>query len=72
MSRAPIKPPRLIISVKEARKLLGMNAATLTDDQVEQFIITLTDIASVSLQKYGSKNIMGTKDVQPVQKNQRN
>lgn len=35
----------LIISVGEARKLLGVDAKGLTDDDIAQFVISLTDIA---------------------------
>jgi Ca2+-binding EF-hand superfamily protein len=36
----------LIISVKEMRKLLGNDGARLTDEQVADLIITLTDASS--------------------------
>jgi len=36
----------LIISVKEMRKLLGKDGAGMTDDQVTDLIITLTDASS--------------------------
>lgn len=36
----------LLISVKEARKLLGKEAEQLSDDQVEALIITLTTVGS--------------------------
>jgi hypothetical protein len=39
----------LIISVKEARKLLGKDGLSLSDDQIEQLIITLTDVSSKAL-----------------------
>ena len=43
--------PKLIISVNEARKLLGKDAAELSDEDVEELIITLTGIASTFLKK---------------------
>lgn len=39
----------LIISIKEARKLLGKDGEQLTDDQIEHLIITLTEMSSVLL-----------------------
>jgi hypothetical protein len=39
----------LIISVKEARKLLGKDGEQLADDQIEHLIITLTEMSSVLL-----------------------
>ena len=42
---------KLIISVKEARTFLGSDAAELTDEEVEELIITLTGIASTFLRK---------------------
>ena len=36
----------LIISVKEMRKFLGKDAVGMTDDQVADLIITLTDASS--------------------------
>lgn len=42
---------RLIISVKEARKLLGAGGNLLKDDQIELLIMTLTDYSSMMLNK---------------------
>ena len=39
----------LIISTKQARKLLGRDAKGLSDDEIEAVIITLTDLAAVFL-----------------------
>lgn len=39
----------LIISIKEARKLLGKDGEQLSDDQIEHLIITLTELSSVLL-----------------------
>ncbi len=50
----------LIITVKEARKLLGEQAATLTDEQVEGYIRAFMDIAVYGLQIVGSKNIINS------------
>jgi len=45
-----IKPTEpLIISIKEARKLMGRDAVSLTDDQIEDLIITLTEASSMLL-----------------------
>lgn len=35
----------LIISIKEARKLLGYKSTELDDSQIEELIITLTTVA---------------------------
>jgi hypothetical protein len=40
----------LIISVGEARKVLGKQSENLSDDQIIDLIISLTDIASYILQ----------------------
>jgi hypothetical protein len=40
----------LVISVNEARKILGKQAETLSDDQIINLILSLTDIASHILQ----------------------
>jgi hypothetical protein len=40
----------LIISVQEARKILGKIAEPLSDDQVIQIILNLTDIATYVLE----------------------
>jgi hypothetical protein len=47
--------PKLIITVKEARKLLGVDAKELSDSQVEEEIVRLTSIAEEFLQNDGSK-----------------
>ena len=44
-----------IISVKEARKLLGTNGTDIPDDQVEVLIAVLTDMAEEFLRNAGSK-----------------
>lgn len=41
----------LIISVKECRKLLGKDGASLSDEQVEELIITLTEASSLLLKQ---------------------
>jgi len=41
--------PNLIITTKEMRKLLGAESLELTDEQVENLIITLTEIGSLQL-----------------------
>ncbi len=45
---------KLIISVPEARKLLGKDAHTLSDDQVKELIASLTSMAEQFLQNSGS------------------
>lgn len=40
---------RLIISVKEARKLLGKDYDHMTDEQIEDLIIQLDEIARLSI-----------------------
>ena len=46
--------PKLIISIPEARKLLGKDAHTMSDDQVKDMIVVLTSIAEQFLQNDGS------------------
>lgn len=46
---------KFIITVKEARKLLGADAKELSDSQVEEEILRLTSIAEEFLQNNGSK-----------------
>jgi Ca2+-binding EF-hand superfamily protein len=41
--------PQLLISVKEMRKLLGSDGSTMSDDQIELLIMTLTDMSSMLL-----------------------
>lgn len=40
----------LIISTKEARKILGKEAENLSDDQIEDLIINLQSIAKLYIQ----------------------
>lgn len=50
-----ILPPTLIISVKEARKLLGQQNKNLSDEQLEQLIVDLSAVAKLyirSVPKY--------------------
>lgn len=49
------KGGQLVIPIKEARKLLGKDAHTLSDDQVEELIKLLTSMAEDLLQTNGSK-----------------
>lgn len=48
-------PRKSLISVLEARKLLGKDAKNLNDDQVIEIISTLTLMARKYLQDAGSK-----------------
>jgi 5-bromo-4-chloroindolyl phosphate hydrolysis protein len=41
----------LIITVKEARKLLGKDYEQMTDEQIEELIIQLDEIARLSLRQ---------------------
>ncbi len=49
----------LVISVKEARKLLGKDGEGLSDDQIEHLIITLSEVGSRVLIQNGSKKTAG-------------
>lgn len=46
--------PEPIITVKEARKILGKKSETMSDDQVETLIDSLQVIAETSLSNQGS------------------
>ncbi len=50
-----INSDRLVISVKEARKVLGKDAHTLSDSQVKELILVLTSMAEDFLQTNSSK-----------------
>jgi ribonuclease HIII len=50
---------QLVISVKEARKLLGQDGKSLTDSQIVELIQTLTVVADDFLQDIGSINYNG-------------
>jgi ribonuclease HIII len=49
----------LVISLKEARKLLGQDSKLLSDNQVIELIQTLTAVADDFLQNLGSINYNG-------------
>lgn len=49
----------LVISVKEARKLLGKDGKTLSDNQVIELVQTLTVVADNFLLDLGSINYNG-------------
>ena len=49
----------LIISIKEARRLLGVDAKDMTDNQIAELILTLTSVASNFLDNLGSTNYNG-------------
>lgn len=49
------RPSKPLITVKEARKILGADAKLLNDDQVKEMIVLLTDMAEQFLQTSGSK-----------------
>ena len=50
---------QLVISIKEARKLLGQDGKSLSDSQVIELIQTLTVVADDFLQNLGSINYNG-------------
>lgn len=50
---------KLVISLKEARKLLGQDGKTLSDSQVIELIQTLTVVADNFLLDLGSINYNG-------------
>jgi hypothetical protein len=52
--RPPVESPRLVISVKEARKLLGKPYAKLADEQVEDIITKLYLIAKGTVEAKSS------------------
>ena len=43
----PVEP--LIISIKEMRKVMGKGSESLSDNQIENLIITLTEASSILL-----------------------
>lgn len=45
-----------IITVKEARKILGIKSDALSDTQIEEIILSLQGIAKEQLMYNGSKN----------------
>jgi hypothetical protein len=51
---------QLVISVKEARKLLGKDGEGLSDDQIKNLIITLTEVSTRVLAQNGSKKQAGS------------
>jgi len=51
--------PELIISIKEARKLLGKDANSMSDDQIAEYILLFTSMGSDFLQDLGSTNYNG-------------
>lgn len=50
---------KLVISVKEARKLLGESCKTMPDSQIIELIATLTGMADEFLQDLGSTKYNG-------------
>lgn len=49
----------LVISVKEARKLLGKDGEELSDEQIEDLIIVLTEVGTQVIGQDGSKKTAG-------------
>lgn len=58
-SISTIPATQQVISVKEARKLLGKDGKTLSDNQLVELIQTLTLVADDFLQDLGSINYNG-------------
>lgn len=54
-----VNSDQLVISIKEARKLLGQDSKILSDSQVIELIQTLTVVADDFLQDLGSINYNG-------------
>jgi len=50
-----ISSDQLVISIKEARKILGKDAHNMSDSQVKDLIEILTSMADDFLQNKGSK-----------------
>jgi hypothetical protein len=48
----------LIISVEEARKLLGKKYAYMTDEQIEDLIIQLDEIARLTIKQFAAEKHM--------------
>lgn len=48
-----------LITVQEARKLLGIDSKPLSDTQVQEIINTLSDMAHAYLENSGSNNTLG-------------
>ena len=48
--------PKPIITVKEAKKLLGVNAKNIADTEIEQFVILLAEIAATYIQEKSFQN----------------
>jgi hypothetical protein len=60
MGKPPLFNQKPLISVSEARKLLGEDARGLSDNQIEEIINNLSLLAKKYLQNSGSKNKVGT------------
>lgn len=55
MAEVVSKTKKPIITTTEARKILGVDGRSLSNDQIEELIATLTPIAEVFLHNNGSK-----------------
>ncbi|MDQ5982178.1 MAG: hypothetical protein QG549_175 [Patescibacteria group bacterium] len=57
----------LIISVKEARKLLGQKANNMTNEELKSFIEDAETVVRLSVRKYiGSKNVDNGDSIKPI------
>ncbi len=64
MSNLGISTARPRITVPDARRLLGSEYRQLSDDQVQDIIVTLTLLAKKNLQYVGSKNTYGSDTIE--------
>lgn len=55
----------LIVSVSEARKLLGESAKSLADEEIERMIILLDIIAKESIEQSRSKIVSNGRESKP-------
>lgn len=62
----------LIISVVEVRKLLGKEHASLTDEQIEDLIVQLDGIASLSIKQSIERTRQGEDYNKTIKKLKRN
>lgn len=51
--------PKPLITVKEARKLLGSDSKGIDDYQMQELLQRLTNIAKLQVENFGSKKTLG-------------
>ena len=62
-----ITPARQVVSLKEARKLLGQKAKTLTNKELETLINETETVVRLSVRTYiSSKNIKNNDNIEGV------